>query len=115
MASATQMLRFPVSLTLVMTSSIPRCGGAGTQLTSVQPQHDAVVRLANSQRYQLTSLGRRVAVLFTKAHSRVLAPGFALLDPLLPPEIAAGSPLGLVWRHLDQVLDDFVDGQLIAA
>lgn len=74
-----------------------------------------IVRMANSQRYQLTSLGRRVAVLFTKAHSRILAPGFALLDPLLPPDIAARSPLGLAWRHLDQVLDDFVDGQLIAA
>ena|SRR5438445_1081543 len=39
-----------------------------------------------SQRSQLTSLGRRVAVLFTKTHSRVLAPGLALLDPALPPD-----------------------------
>jgi hypothetical protein len=74
-----------------------------------------IVRLPHSQRYQLTSLGRRVAVLFTKAHGRVLAPGLALLDPALPPDIAARSPLGQAWRRLDRALDDFVAGQLIAA
>jgi hypothetical protein len=74
-----------------------------------------IVRLPHSQRYQLTPLGRRVAVLFTKAHGRVLAPGLALLDPALPPDIAARSPLGQAWRRLDRALDDFVAGQLIAA
>jgi hypothetical protein len=73
------------------------------------------MRLPRSQRYQPTSLGRRVAVLFTKAHSRVLAPGLALIDPALPPDIAARSPLGQAWRHLDHALDDFVAAQLIAA
>ena len=74
-----------------------------------------IVRLPHSQRYQLTPLGRRVAVLFTKAHGRVLAPGLALLDPALPPDIAARCPLGQAWRRLDHALDDFVAGQLIAA
>src|SRR3984893_10911988 len=36
-----------------------------------------ITRLPGSHRYQLTPFGRRVAVLFTKAHGRVLAPGFA--------------------------------------
>src|SRR5215472_7807363 len=67
-----------------------------------------IARLPHSQRYQLTALGRRVAVLFTKAHGRVLAPGLALLDPALPLDIAARSPLGQAWRRLDHALDDFV-------
>jgi hypothetical protein len=33
-----------------------------------------IERLPHSNRYQLTALGRRVAVLFTKAHERILAP-----------------------------------------
>src|SRR5947209_1675665 len=33
-----------------------------------------ITRLPRSQRYQLTGFGRRVAVLFTKAHGRLLAP-----------------------------------------
>src|SRR5438309_10862782 len=53
-----------------------------------------ITRLPRSQRYQLTGFGRRVAVLFTKAHGRVLAPGLALLDPLVPVGLAqpARSP-----------------------
>lgn len=74
-----------------------------------------IVRAPRSQRYRLTPLGRRVAVLFTKAYCRVLAPGLALLDPTLPPDIAARSRLGLAWRRLDHALDDFVADQLIAA
>ena len=74
-----------------------------------------IVRLPNCQRYQLTCLGRRVAVLFTKAHGRVLAPGLALLDQRLPPDIAAGSRLGQAWRRLDHALDDFIARQPIAA
>jgi len=74
-----------------------------------------IARLSHSQRYRLTPLGRRVAVLFTKAHGRVLAPGLALLDPALPPDIAARSPLGQAWRRLDHALDDFVADQLSAA
>lgn len=74
-----------------------------------------IVRVPRSQRYRLTPLGRRVAVLFSKAHGRVLAPGLALLDPTLPPDIAARSPLGQAWRRLDHALDDFIAEQLIAA
>ncbi|HET6319010.1 MAG TPA: hypothetical protein VFG86_21360, partial [Chloroflexota bacterium] len=69
----------------------------------------------HSNRYQLTPFGRRVAVLFTKAHGRVLAPGLALLDPLLPHELARRSPIATAWRHLDLALNEFVDRQLLAA
>jgi hypothetical protein len=74
-----------------------------------------IFRLPHSQRYQLTPLGRRVAVLFTKAHARVLSPGFALLGSALPADLAARSPLALAWRRLDRVLDDFIANQMIAA
>src|SRR5437899_1626511 len=47
-----------------------------------------ISRLPHSQRYQLTRFGRRTAVLFTKAHGRVLAPGLALLDTRVPDDVA---------------------------
>ncbi|MGH7371686.1 MAG: hypothetical protein ACREJK_07565, partial [Candidatus Methylomirabilales bacterium] len=50
-------------------------------------------RLPGTHRYQLTPLGRRVAVLFTKAHGRVLTPGLIFLDAALPPDLANRSPL----------------------
>ena len=50
-----------------------------------------IVKLAHSHRYQLTSLGRRVAVLFTKTYGRVLAPGLSALDPRLPEDVGARS------------------------
>jgi hypothetical protein len=72
-------------------------------------------RLPHSQRYHLTPFGRRTAVLFTKAHGRVLAPGFALLDTLVPDDVAQRSPLATAWRQLDLTLNDFIDRQLRAA
>jgi hypothetical protein len=74
-----------------------------------------IVRVPGSHCYQLTPLGRRVAVLFTKAHGRVLAPGLALLDPLVPADLAQRSALATAWRQLDHALNDFVDNQLLAA
>jgi hypothetical protein len=74
-----------------------------------------IIRLPHSQRYQLTPLGRRVAVLFTKAHGRVLTPALAALHPALPAELVGRSPLAIAWRHLDRALDDFIDHQLLAA
>jgi hypothetical protein len=74
-----------------------------------------ISRLPHSHRYQLTPFGRRVAVLFTKAHGRVLAPGSGLLDPLLPSDLAKRNPLAQAWRQLDHALNDFEDRQLLAA
>jgi hypothetical protein len=72
-------------------------------------------RMRKKHRYELTSLGRRVAVLFTKAYGRVLAPGLVLLDPALPDEIVRRSPLATAWRTLQRALDDFAERSLIAA
>jgi hypothetical protein len=59
--------------------------------------------------------GRRATVLFTKAHGRVLAPSLALLDLLVPVDLAQRSPLATAWRRLDLALNDFIDRQLRAA
>jgi hypothetical protein len=74
-----------------------------------------IERLPHTNRYQLTPLGRRVAVLFTKTYGRVLAPGLVQLDPALPAELAARSPLATAWRRLDHALDDYIGCQLAAA
>ena len=72
-------------------------------------RHGVVVdRLPGSRRYQLTPLGRQVAVLFTKAYGRVLTPGLATLNPQLPAELAKRSPLATAWRHLDHTLNDYI-------
>lgn len=74
-----------------------------------------VERLPGTHRYQLTPLGRRVAVLFTKTYGRILAPGLAALDPALPDDIARRSPLATAWRQLDRSLDNYITNQMIAA
>ena len=74
-----------------------------------------IVRLPGTFRYQLTPRGRQVAVLFTKAHGRVLSPGLALTDLVLADEIANRNPLAVAWRRLDRELDNFIDAAHPAA
>ena len=74
-----------------------------------------ILKTPHSHRYQLTPLGRRVAVLFTKTYGRVLAPGLILLDPKLPDHLKQRNPLATAWRQLDGALDDFTKRQLLAA
>ena len=71
--------------------------------------------LPHSNRYQLTALGRRVAVLFTKAYGRILAPGLTATDPTLPADLAKRHPLATAWRSLDRELDRFITAGLAAA
>jgi hypothetical protein len=72
-------------------------------------------RIAHTHRHQLTGLGRRIAVLFTKAYGRVLTPGLTALDPCLPEVVAQRSPLAMAWRTLDRALERFVADGLVAA
>ena len=76
---------------------------------------ELIAKVARTNRYQLTNLGRRVAVLFTKTYSRILAPGLSALDPHLPEELTAGSHLSTAWRCFEKALDDFMQAQLVAA
>jgi hypothetical protein len=74
-----------------------------------------ILKICHSHRYQLTDLGRRVAVLFTKTYGRVLAPGLIVLDPQLPASLKRHSPLATAWQQLDSALEDFASRQLLAA
>jgi predicted MarR family transcription regulator len=74
-----------------------------------------IARLPGHHRYQLTPLGHRVAVLFTKVYGRVLAPGLAELDPRLPTDLAHRSELARAWRQLDRELNQFTNAALTAA
>jgi hypothetical protein len=74
-----------------------------------------IAKILHTRRYQLTTLGRRVAVLFTKTYGRLLAPGLAALDPRLPDGGAGRSPLAVAWNRFESALDDFIEGNLVAA
>ena len=74
-----------------------------------------ISRIPHAHRYQLTSLGRRVAVLFTKTYGRTLAPGLTMLDLRLPDEISRRSSLAIAWRQFEQALEVYMDRRLIAA
>ena len=74
-----------------------------------------IVRLVGTHRYQLTPLGRKVAVLFTKTYNRILAPGLSTLDPQLPADLVQRSPLATAWRSLDHALDKFIQHGVAAA
>ena len=71
--------------------------------------------MPHSHRYQPTSEGRRIAVLFTKAFGRVLAPGLTLLDLRLPEDVVARSKLAAAWRRLEGAIDEFIEREMIAA
>ncbi len=74
-----------------------------------------IERIPGHHRYQLTPLGRAVAVLFTKAYGRVLTPGLSFLDPHLPDDVRQRSPLAVAWRQFDHTLDAFITDGLAAA
>jgi hypothetical protein len=74
-----------------------------------------IAKIAGTQRYQLDSLGRRVAVLFTKTYGRVLAPGLSALDPRLPEDVVARSRLSTAWHGFERNLDEFIQVNLVAA
>jgi hypothetical protein len=76
---------------------------------------ELIAKVAHTNRYQLTNLGRRVAVLFTKTYARILAPGLSALDPHLPEEVTAGNHLSTAWSCFEKVLDDFMQAELVAA
>ena len=63
-----------------------------------------VQRIPRSQRYELTSDGRRLAVFLTKTYTRIVNPSLAELDPALPPDIAARTPLAASWRAFEHAL-----------
>jgi hypothetical protein len=59
-----------------------------------------ITRIPGRQRYLVTPLGRRVAVLFTKPHARMLTPGLAALDPHLHAASHGFVQSGRLWLDL---------------
>ena len=74
-----------------------------------------IERVPRSQRYLLTSEGRRLAVFFTKTYTRIINPALAELDPTLPTEIAQREPLATAWRAFERALQDKIKQAAIAA
>ncbi|MGH2855712.1 MAG: hypothetical protein ACRDLF_16170 [Solirubrobacteraceae bacterium] len=72
-------------------------------------------RIPHSQRYELTDQGRRIAVFFTKTYTRIVNPALTELDPHLPDQIAARSPLARAWRDFEHALDQKIQQAAIAA
>lgn len=64
-----------------------------------------LVRVERSNRYRLTSEGRRLAVFFAKTYARIITPSLAELDPALPDEIAQHSALARSWRAYERALN----------
>ena len=74
-----------------------------------------IQRIPRSQRYQLTSDGRRLAVFLTKTYTRIVNPSLAELDPALPTDIADRTPLAKTWRAFEHALEDTINQAAIAA
>ena len=74
-----------------------------------------IQRIPRTHRYQLTGEGRRLAVFFTKTYTRIVNPALAELDPTLPTEIAARSPLAITYRAFERAIDDIIKQAAIAA
>ncbi|MCA1698628.1 MAG: hypothetical protein LC790_06895, partial [Actinobacteria bacterium] len=72
-------------------------------------------RIPRSQRYQLTSEGRRLAVFFTKTYTRIVNPSLSELDPALPDTVARDTALGKPWREFERALDARIKEAAIAA
>jgi hypothetical protein len=78
----------------------------GTPYTSRQATYDLrrlrrkqiIERLPGTHRYRLTQRGRAIAVLFTRAHGRILTPGLTAFSPGLTGDLTRRSPLASAWR-----------------
>lgn len=62
-------------------------------------------RIPNSYRYQLTTYGRKVALLFSKVAARIFRPALAALDPVQP----LLTPVAEALQHLEQAIADLVN------
>ena len=74
-----------------------------------------IQRIPRTQRYELTSEGRRLAVFLTKTYTRIVNPSLSELDPSLPPEIADQAPLAKAWRAFEHALQDRITQAAITA
>jgi hypothetical protein len=74
--------------------------------------HGLIERIPHSHRYRVTDLGLRVAVFFTKVHSRILRPGLSQLLDGCPK--APNRPIATAMRGLQQALAHLFDQAKLA-
>lgn len=72
-----------------------------------------IQRLPGKNRYVLTLLGRRVALFFSKSYARILRPGLARIDPILPADTT--DPLASACRQLDAALNQHIQEAKLAS
>jgi hypothetical protein len=70
-------------------------------------------RLPKKNRYVLTSLGRRLALFFTKTYVRILGPGSTRLDPTMA--LDPSDDLAMSFHRFEQALDQLISEAKIAA
>jgi len=74
-----------------------------------------IQRIPRTQRYELTSEGRRLAVFLTKTYTRIVNPSLAELDPALPSDISARTPIAKAWQAYEQALQARINQAAIMA
>jgi hypothetical protein len=74
--------------------------------------HGLIERLPHTHRYQVTDIGWRVALFFTRTYARVIRPGLAQIVPNAPP---LDSPLRRRFDQLETAMDDWIARATLAA
>jgi hypothetical protein len=72
-----------------------------------------ILRVPKSHRYQLTPLGRRVAIFMSKTFTRIVRPVLHRVDPVLPTN--ANDPLRRAWTNCERAIDQAIADARIAA
>jgi hypothetical protein len=74
--------------------------------------HGLIIRTPRTNRYTVTTEGRRTAIFLLSVHARILRPGLAMLSPCAPANCA---PLRRAFDQLDEVMDQWCLRARIAA
>ena len=75
--------------------------------------HGLILRIPKTHRYQVTDLGFRAGLFFSKVYSRILRPGFAFA---LPDVVATDSRLRRAFRDVTSEVENWIENaKLVAA
>ena len=74
--------------------------------------HGIIQRIPKTHRYQLTSLGLRITLFFTRTYARILRPG---ISELLPQPASPNSSLRRCFDNLEQQIDAWVQKAQLSA
>ena len=68
--------------------------------------HGLIVRIAHTHRYDLTALGKRVCLFFSKVSARIIRPGLSQLFDGCPK--APNRPLAAAIHQLDRCCEQLI-------